>query len=32
MKKVLLKIIEEVGFNFAWFEKKVWDLNISVIL
>ncbi len=30
MKKVLPKIIEEVGFDFSWSEKKVWDLDVPV--
>jgi len=29
-KKVLPKIIEEVGFEFNWSENKVWALNIPV--
>ncbi len=27
MKKVLPKIIQEVGFDFHWSERKVWKLN-----
>jgi hypothetical protein len=30
MTKKLPKIIEEVGFDFNWSEKKVWVLNIPV--
>ena len=30
MKKVLPKIIEEVGFDFSWSEKKVWALDVPV--
>lgn len=30
MKKVLPKIIKEVGFNFSWSENKVWALDIPV--
>ncbi len=30
MEKVLPKIIEEVGFDFSWSEKKVWALDIPV--
>jgi hypothetical protein len=29
-KNVLPKIIEEVGFDFSWSEKKVWALDITV--
>jgi hypothetical protein len=28
-KKVLPKIIQEVGFDFQWSTKKVWELNIQ---
>jgi len=27
MKKLVPKIIQEVGFDFSWDEKKVWQLN-----
>ena len=30
MNKVLPKIIEDVGFDFHWSEKKVWALDIAV--
>ena len=30
MKKNLPKIIEEVGFDFSWSEKKVWALDLPV--
>lgn len=30
MKKDLPKVIEEVGFDFNWDEKKVWALNLPV--
>lgn len=29
-KKVLPKVIEEVGFDFNWSEKKVWALDIPI--
>jgi len=29
-KKVLPKIIEEVGFDFSWSERKVWALDIPI--
>lgn len=28
MKRKMPKIIKEVGFDFDWDEKKVWDLNV----
>ncbi len=30
MKKVVPKIIKEVGFDFSWSEKKVWALDLPV--
>ena len=30
MRKVLPKIIEEVGFDFSWSVEKVWTLNVPV--
>ena len=30
MKREIPQIIKEVGFDFSWDEKKVWELDISV--